>query len=93
MRQRWWGATGRRVPELAVEGDEAVPVEEALVLDGVGDVEALRAAFDSGTIFSSGGTRNGMGWNEHFRSVDDFEAVQGEIRVAASASVDGEHHG
>ena len=31
MRERWWGASGRRVPELAVEGDPAVPVEEALV--------------------------------------------------------------
>jgi hypothetical protein len=36
------------VPELAVDGDEAVPLEEALVVDGVGDVAALRAAFDSG---------------------------------------------
>ena len=48
MRQRWWGASGRRVPELAVEGDDAVPLDEALVVDGVGDLEALRAAFDSG---------------------------------------------
>jgi len=49
VRQRWWGATGRRVPELALEGDPAVPLDEALVLDGVGDVEPLRAAFDAGT--------------------------------------------
>ena len=49
MRQRWWGATGRRVPELALEGDPAVPVGEALVVDSVGDVEQLRAAFDAGT--------------------------------------------
>lgn len=48
MRERWWGASGRRVPELAVEGDPAAPVEEALVLDGVGDLDALRAAFDEG---------------------------------------------
>ena len=48
MRQRWWGASGRRVPELAVEGDDAVPLDEALVVGGVGDVAALRAAFDSG---------------------------------------------
>ena len=48
MRQRWWGATGRRVPELALEGDPAVPLDDALVLDGVGDVERLRAAFDAG---------------------------------------------
>jgi len=48
VRERWWGASGRRVPELAVEGDPAVPVEEALVLDGVDDLEALRAAFEAG---------------------------------------------
>jgi hypothetical protein len=36
------------VPELAVEGDPAAPVEEALVVDGVGDLERLRAAFDEG---------------------------------------------
>jgi len=49
VRQRWWGATGRRVPELALEGDPAVPLDEALVVEGVGDVERLRAAFDAGT--------------------------------------------
>jgi len=37
------------VPELAVEGDAAVPLEEALVVDDVGDLEALRTAFDAGT--------------------------------------------
>ena len=50
MRQRWFGATGRQVPEIAVEGDEAVPpLDEALVLDDVADVEALRAAHEAGT--------------------------------------------
>jgi hypothetical protein len=48
MRERWWGASGRRVPELAAEGDPAVPVEEALVLDGVAEPEPLREAFDAG---------------------------------------------
>ncbi|MBX5473483.1 MAG: hypothetical protein IRZ20_00525 [Thermoleophilia bacterium] len=48
MRERWWGASGRRVPELAVEGDPAVPVDEALVVDDVRDVDALRAAFEQG---------------------------------------------
>ena len=49
MRQRWFGATGLRVPEIAVEGDPAVPVdEETLVLDDVEDVEALRAAHEAG---------------------------------------------
>lgn len=49
MRERWFGASGRRVPEIAVEGDDAVPVEEALVLDGVSDVERLREAHARGT--------------------------------------------
>jgi hypothetical protein len=49
MRERWFGATGRRVPAIAVEGDPAVPVEEALVLDGVDDLDRLRAAHEQGT--------------------------------------------
>jgi hypothetical protein len=48
MRERWWGGSGRRVPELAVEGDPAVPVEEALVLDGVDDPAPLTEAFGAG---------------------------------------------
>lgn len=48
MRERWFGATGRRVPELAVEGDPLVPLEEALVLDGVEDVARLREAHEQG---------------------------------------------
>ena len=46
MRERWFGATGRRVPELAAEGD--VDVGEALVLDEVGDGAQLREAFEAG---------------------------------------------
>lgn len=45
MRERWFGATGRRVPEIALEGD--IDLGEALVLDSV-DEKALRAAHDSG---------------------------------------------
>jgi hypothetical protein len=48
MRTRWWGASGRRVPELAVEGDPDVPVDEALVLDDVGDLAAIAEAFEAG---------------------------------------------
>jgi hypothetical protein len=48
MRERWWGGSGRRVPELAVEGDPAVPAEEALVVDGVGDLRAIAEAFAAG---------------------------------------------
>ena len=49
MRQRWFGAKGFRVPEIAVEGDAAVPLEDALVLDGVDDVGRIREAHDAGT--------------------------------------------
>ena len=46
MRERWFGATGRRVPEIAVEGE--LDVEGALVLDGVSDEAALREAHEQG---------------------------------------------
>jgi hypothetical protein len=49
VRERWFGATGIRVPEIAVEGDPTFPVHEhTLVLDGVEDVAALRAAHEEG---------------------------------------------
>jgi hypothetical protein len=48
MRERWWGGSGRRVPELVVEGDPAVPADEALVLDGVADLQPLAEAFEAG---------------------------------------------
>ena len=47
MRERWFGATGRRVPELALEGTLAL--EGALVLDDVADDARLRAAHAEGT--------------------------------------------
>jgi len=47
VRERWYGATGRRVPELALEG--ALDVEGALVLDDVADDARLRAAHADGT--------------------------------------------
>ena len=46
MRERWFGATGRRVPEIAVEGE--LDVEGALVLDDVDDPELLRSAHAEG---------------------------------------------
>ncbi len=45
-RERWFGATGRRVPEIALEGE--LDVEGALVLDSVDDEGALREAHDAG---------------------------------------------
>jgi hypothetical protein len=47
VRERWFGATGRQVPELALAGD--VELGEALVVDSVDDLGPLRAAFDAGT--------------------------------------------
>jgi hypothetical protein len=46
LRERWFGATGRRVPEIAVEGE--LDVDDALVLDGVSDETALREAHAHG---------------------------------------------
>ncbi len=47
MRERWFGATGRRVPEIAVEGE--LDVEGALVLDDVSDETGLHVAHRHGT--------------------------------------------
>ena len=46
MRERWFGATGRRVPEIAVEGE--LEVGDALVLDDPSDADALRVAHEAG---------------------------------------------
>jgi hypothetical protein len=48
MRQRWFGATGVRVPEIAVEGELDAPVADALVLDDVSDEARLRQAHEAG---------------------------------------------
>lgn len=46
-RERWFGATGRRVPEIVLEG--TLETADALVLDGVpDDTEELRAAYARG---------------------------------------------
>jgi hypothetical protein len=47
MRERWFGSTGRKVPEIALEG--SADLEGALVLDDTSDVEAIRAAHERGT--------------------------------------------
>jgi hypothetical protein len=49
VRERWFGATGKRVPAIAVEGVHQVPLEEALVLDDVSDTAALARAHARGT--------------------------------------------
>ena len=48
MRERWWGSSGRKVPEIALEGDSTVALDEALVVDNVVDVDALRDAHAAG---------------------------------------------
>jgi hypothetical protein len=45
VRERWFGATGRRVPEIALEGE--FDVGDALVLDTADD-DALRKAHAEG---------------------------------------------
>ena len=45
MRERWFGATGRRVPEIALEDE--LELGDALVLDAL-DLDALRLAHDAG---------------------------------------------
>jgi hypothetical protein len=47
VRERWFGATGRRVPERALEG--SLELEGALVLEGVEDEARLRQAHLEGT--------------------------------------------
>lgn len=48
MRKRWWGSSGRQVPELAVEGNPELSLDEALVLTDVSDLAALREAHEQG---------------------------------------------
>ena len=47
MRERWLGATGRRVPEIAIDGELDLP-DDALVLDGISDLDVLRDAHAEG---------------------------------------------
>ena len=46
MRERWFGATGRRVPEIVLEGE--IELGDALVLDDVADDSRLREAHAAG---------------------------------------------
>jgi hypothetical protein len=47
LRERWFGATRKQVPQLAVEGEVEFPAEP-LVLDELDD-EQLRKAHEEGT--------------------------------------------
>jgi hypothetical protein len=46
IRERWFGATGRKVPEIAMEGE--LDLGEALVLGDVGDTATLMEAHAAG---------------------------------------------
>lgn len=47
MRERWFGATGRKVPAIVLEG--TLDLEGALVLDDASDVRAIHDAHHAGT--------------------------------------------
>jgi hypothetical protein len=47
MRERWFGSTGRKVPEIALEG--TIDLEGALVLDDVSEVDRIHDAHVEGT--------------------------------------------
>jgi hypothetical protein len=47
VRERWLGATGRKVPEVIVEGELQLP-DTVLLLDGVSDITSLQEAFGAG---------------------------------------------
>jgi len=46
VRERWFGATGRRVPEISVEGE--LELDDALVLDELSDTQSLHEAHEAG---------------------------------------------
>jgi len=46
MRERWYGATGRKVPAIVLEG--TLDLTGALVLDDVSDKEAIHDAHHKG---------------------------------------------
>lgn len=47
MRERWFGSTGRKVPEIVLEG--TIDLTDALVLDDASDVGRIHAAHMEGT--------------------------------------------
>jgi hypothetical protein len=47
MRERWFGATGRKVPEIALEG--TIELAGALVVADVSDLDRIHAAHLEGT--------------------------------------------
>jgi hypothetical protein len=46
LRERWFGSTGRRVPEISVEGE--LELGDALVLDDISETARLQQAHKEG---------------------------------------------
>jgi len=46
VRERWFGATGRRVPEIALEGE--LDLDDALVLQDISETDRLHEAHEAG---------------------------------------------
>jgi hypothetical protein len=74
VRERWFGATGRRIPEIALEGE--LDLGDALVLDTVDDGK-LRAAHDEGRPVVV-----------RARSVEEVKAALARPEVAAAIVAD-----
>jgi hypothetical protein len=74
VRERWFGASGRRVPEIALEGD--LELGDALVLDSVDDGR-LREAHEQGRPVVI-----------RARSAEEVKAALGRPEVAAALVAD-----
>jgi hypothetical protein len=74
VRERWWGATGRRVPEIALESE--LDVSDALVLDTL-DLDLLHAAHAEGRPVVV-----------RARTADDVKAALARPEVAAALVTD-----
>ena len=48
MRERWWGSSGRKVAEIAVEGDPEIALTEALVVDDLSEIHRIQHAHARG---------------------------------------------
>ena len=59
MRERWFGATGRRVPEIAVEGEDGIPSTTRWSSRGSVDVAASSEAHQRGPGGRPRGRRRG----------------------------------
>jgi hypothetical protein len=74
VRERWFGSTGRRVPEICLEG--TIELGDALVLDVV-DVDALREAHAQGRPVAV-----------RARSADEVKAALARPEVATALVAD-----